>query len=89
MFQQIYSQHGFRGWFTGIFPRLIKVAPACAIMISSFEYGKIFFNRLANRELNYKVSDPEVATTPQKLSSEKSVTFKNSQVLKGTNENLL
>ena len=27
----------------GLAPRVIKVAPACAIMISSYEYGKLFF----------------------------------------------
>ncbi|CAG9765147.1 unnamed protein product [Ceutorhynchus assimilis] len=45
IFRDIYTQHGIRGLYTGLTPRLIKVAPACAIMISSFEYGKVFFNR--------------------------------------------
>ncbi|KAG9328457.1 hypothetical protein JZ751_015694 [Albula glossodonta] len=26
-------------------PRLVKVAPACAIMISTYEFGKAFFNK--------------------------------------------
>ncbi|KAL1490784.1 hypothetical protein ABEB36_013421 [Hypothenemus hampei] len=50
IFRDIYNQHGIRGFYTGLTPRLIKVAPACAIMISSFEYGKVFFNRLANQK---------------------------------------
>lgn len=45
---KLYSQYGVRGLFTGLVPRVIKVAPACAIMIATFEYGKIAFNRLAN-----------------------------------------
>uniref|UniRef100_A0A8C8SGD7 Mitochondrial glutathione transporter SLC25A40 n=1 Tax=Pelusios castaneus TaxID=367368 RepID=A0A8C8SGD7_9SAUR len=32
--------------FHCIVPRLIKVAPACAIMISTYEYGKSFFREL-------------------------------------------
>uniref|UniRef100_A0A670J1A9 Mitochondrial glutathione transporter SLC25A40 n=1 Tax=Podarcis muralis TaxID=64176 RepID=A0A670J1A9_PODMU len=30
----------------GIIPRLTKIAPACAIMISAYEYGKSFFRRI-------------------------------------------
>lgn len=40
---KIFKSHGIKGLFAGIVPRLIKVAPACAIMISSFEFGKTFF----------------------------------------------
>nr|CAD7587829.1 unnamed protein product [Timema genevievae] len=43
--QRIYQQSGTRGLFAGLVPRLVKVAPACAIMISTFEYGKYFFHR--------------------------------------------
>ncbi|XP_016991152.1 solute carrier family 25 member 40 [Drosophila rhopaloa] len=39
----IYRMHGVRGLFAGCGPRLLKVAPACAIMISTFEYSKSFF----------------------------------------------
>ncbi|TMW54376.1 hypothetical protein DOY81_000555 [Sarcophaga bullata] len=39
----IYSVSGIRGIFAGLGPRLFKVAPACAIMISTFEYSKAFF----------------------------------------------
>ncbi|XP_012279734.1 solute carrier family 25 member 40 isoform X2 [Orussus abietinus] len=41
--RRIYDQHGVRGLFTGLTPRLVKVAPACAIMIATFEHGKRFF----------------------------------------------
>lgn len=42
---KIYRERGFRGLFTGIVPRVIKVAPACAIMISTYEFGKAFFKQ--------------------------------------------
>lgn len=29
----------------GFLPRLVKVAPACAIMISTYEFGKAFFHQ--------------------------------------------
>lgn len=44
MFHHIYQHEGWRGLTRGIVPRVIKVAPACAIMISSYELGKIYFN---------------------------------------------
>lgn len=30
----------------GFLPRVIRVAPACAIMISTYEFGKTFFQKL-------------------------------------------
>lgn len=39
----IYRQNGVSGLFSGITPRVIKVAPSCAIMISCYEVGKRFF----------------------------------------------
>ncbi|XP_054730360.1 probable mitochondrial glutathione transporter SLC25A40 [Anastrepha obliqua] len=39
----IYRMNGIRGLYAGLGPRLLKVAPACAIMISTFEYSKAFF----------------------------------------------
>ncbi|XP_078273111.1 mitochondrial glutathione transporter SLC25A40 isoform X2 [Rhinoraja longicauda] len=47
--KRIVRQSGFRGLFVGLLPRLMKVAPACAIMISSYEYGKSFFRGI-NKE---------------------------------------
>ncbi|XP_017066935.1 solute carrier family 25 member 40 isoform X2 [Drosophila eugracilis] len=41
--ESIYRMGGVPAIFSGLGPRLFKVAPACAIMISSFEYGKSFF----------------------------------------------
>ncbi|XP_073438015.1 mitochondrial glutathione transporter SLC25A40 isoform X1 [Dendrobates tinctorius] len=46
----IISENGFRGLFAGLSPRLIKVAPACAIMISTYEFGKSFFRKLNSEQ---------------------------------------
>ncbi|XP_046390018.1 solute carrier family 25 member 40-like [Ischnura elegans] len=48
--KDIIKVQGFRGLFTGVVPRVCKVAPACAIMISSYEYGKSFF-QLYNKSI--------------------------------------
>jgi len=41
--RNLYQQRGMKSLFAGLSPRLIKVAPACAIMISTYEWGKSFF----------------------------------------------
>ncbi|EPZ33500.1 mitochondrial carrier [Rozella allomycis CSF55] len=38
----IFKEEGYRGLFKGVTARVGKVAPACAIMISSYEVGKRF-----------------------------------------------
>lgn len=43
--KNIIAKDGFPGLFTGLIPRLIKIAPACAIMISTYEFGKSFFQK--------------------------------------------
>jgi len=40
----IVKHEGWTALFTGIVPRTFKVAPACAIMISSYEISKKFFH---------------------------------------------
>lgn len=44
--RRIYQQEGIAGYFVGIAPRLVKIAPACAIMLSSYEAGKKIFLQL-------------------------------------------
>ncbi|KAH8238374.1 hypothetical protein KR032_005231 [Drosophila birchii] len=39
----IYRRQGARGLYVGVMPRMLRVVPACAIMISTFEYSKSFF----------------------------------------------
>ncbi|XP_017066932.1 solute carrier family 25 member 40 isoform X2 [Drosophila eugracilis] len=41
--RNIYRQQGVRGLYIGVMPRMLRVVPACAIMISTFEYSKSFF----------------------------------------------
>lgn len=43
--RKIVAEKGPTGLFAGFLPRLIKVAPACAIMISTYEFGKAFFRK--------------------------------------------
>ncbi|KAG5677604.1 hypothetical protein PVAND_007348 [Polypedilum vanderplanki] len=54
----IWKTSGFRGLFAGLTPRLFKVAPACAIMISTYEYGKTFFH--AHNVKRYYEQNPEL-----------------------------
>lgn len=42
----IWKEEGFAGLFRGWVPRTLKVAPACAIMISSYEVGKKMAKRM-------------------------------------------
>ncbi|NXU40709.1 S2540 protein, partial [Drymodes brunneopygia] len=44
--RKILARNGITGLFAGITPRLFKVAPASAIMISTYEYGKFVFSHL-------------------------------------------
>ncbi|XP_029013953.1 probable mitochondrial glutathione transporter SLC25A39 isoform X3 [Betta splendens] len=44
--KEIWAELGYRGLFAGFMPRVIKVAPACAVMISTYEFGKAFFQKM-------------------------------------------
>ena len=41
--KKVVRQHGYQGLFVGFVPRVVKVAPACAIMITSYETCKEYF----------------------------------------------
>ncbi|KAK3339431.1 mitochondrial carrier protein-domain-containing protein [Neurospora tetraspora] len=45
----IFSTEGVAGLFRGWIPRTLKMAPACAIMISSYEVGKRAFRGVNER----------------------------------------
>ncbi|CAG2172304.1 unnamed protein product [Oppiella nova] len=47
----IYRQNGYRGLFAGISPRVMRIAPACAIMITTFECGKAYFRQYNDSKL--------------------------------------
>ncbi|KAI9299001.1 mitochondrial carrier [Neoconidiobolus thromboides FSU 785] len=46
MMNKIIKREGVKELFSGVIPRTAKVAPACAIMVSSYEFGKTFFSNL-------------------------------------------
>ena len=47
---QIWKEEGAAGLFKGWVPRCLKVAPACAIMISSYEVGKKMARRMNEKK---------------------------------------
>ncbi|TLD15559.1 uncharacterized protein PgNI_00368 [Pyricularia grisea] len=51
----IFRTEGAAGLFRGWIPRTLKVAPACAIMISSYEVGKRSFRSMNERKLRQEM----------------------------------
>jgi len=51
--RDILREQGAKGLFSGLIPRILKVAPACAIMISSYEFFKKFF-KSKNEEIGHQ-----------------------------------
>ncbi|TRY87809.1 hypothetical protein DNTS_015713, partial [Danionella cerebrum] len=58
MMKSICVDVGYRGLFAGFLPRVIKVAPACAVMISTYEFGKAFFQKRNLDQSHRKFSAP-------------------------------
>lgn len=44
--RNILRSSGVSGFYAGLTPRLLKVVTACAVMISTYEFGKKFFYQL-------------------------------------------
>ena len=40
VYKKIVLEEGYLGFYSGLLPRIAKIAPACAIMISSYELCK-------------------------------------------------
>ena len=41
--RNVVAEHGYGGLYAGLVPRVAKIAPACAIMIGSYEFCKEYF----------------------------------------------
>ncbi|KAK6463333.1 mitochondrial carrier domain-containing protein [Scheffersomyces coipomensis] len=50
----IYRKEGMGALYAGFVPRVLKIAPACAIMISSYEVGKVFFKTGNSNHNNHR-----------------------------------
>ena len=42
--KNVVTEHGYGGLYAGLVPRVAKIAPACAIMIGSYEVCKEYFH---------------------------------------------
>ncbi|KAK4192801.1 putative solute carrier [Podospora australis] len=56
----IFRTEGMAGLFKGVIPRTLKVAPACAVMISSYEVGKRVFRGVNEKKLQRETTAGEV-----------------------------
>ncbi|XP_006897947.1 PREDICTED: solute carrier family 25 member 39 [Elephantulus edwardii] len=51
LLRRIRAESGTKGLFAGFLPRIIKAAPSCAIMMSTYEFGRRFFQKLNQERL--------------------------------------
>lgn len=49
--RDVVANHGYPGLYAGLAPRVAKIAPACAIMISSYEACKEYFRKKNSAQL--------------------------------------
>lgn len=60
LLRRLKAQNGLKSLFSGLTPRVIKVAPACAIMIGTYEYLKTVFreqNDLKKKPPKFMIDD--------------------------------
>ena len=58
LLKNIVKTEGLPGLYSGLTPRIIKIAPACAIMISSYEAAKIAISKF-NKQREEQSSSPK------------------------------
>lgn len=58
LIKDLYASRGMSALFAGIVPRVLKVAPACAIMITVYELGKSFFRNRKEDPIHYSSKLP-------------------------------
>ena len=76
---KIYVEEGIHALYTGLFPRLLKVAPACAIMISTYEFFKAYFIKQNQVAMKVDIQDNETPSlSNQNITSHESESDSNS-----------
>ena len=63
----IVAEEGWRGLFTGLLARMSKIAPACAIMISTYELSKAKFGQM-HREVKERDGQPTLGGMRKEMS---------------------
>ncbi|KAK3609859.1 hypothetical protein CHS0354_015049 [Potamilus streckersoni] len=69
LIQRLYRSQGMHGLLAGLAPRIFKVAPACAIMISSYEFFKSFFKKLNSEQEGFPIHRTSMTTIDNVLSN--------------------
>ena len=74
LLMRLYREKGVASLFSGVAPRIAKIAPSCAIMISSYEFFKAYFRR-RNALKNVEDGPNKPSSLPVKLSTWTNIYF--------------